>query len=178
MSVTVPVLAEPNLGRSQRSVRLQLHWSAASGASVPTLTWINPSSSPRHLVEAQGSAALSTLTQAKIDDLLGSTNEIIASTAFGTTAMASNNTIGWVVDCGGQVDSVELCVARACVAASAAAATKLGKGTKTALTDVLAPGVDCYVTASGNLAGRINITAIASGTCTGFVQVIVNAILK
>ena len=45
------------------------------------------------------------ITQAQVDDLLGSTNEFVIGTIFGATAMGTN-AIGLILDCDGQVAAV------------------------------------------------------------------------
>lgn len=178
MGVTVPVLTEPNLGRSQRHVRLKLPFTVATGASVATIAYLGTGNTPNLLVEGGLAGSQAILTQAKIDSLLGSTNEVVASIAFGATAMAADNTVGFVLDCGGQIDSVELVRVEGITSAGGAAAGRIGVGTKTALTNAAITNPQVFVTASGNLAARANLTGISATGAVGYCVFEIDAILK
>lgn len=177
MSVTVPVMNEPALGRSQKCVWLKFPFVVATGSAVADVSYLDVSDAPRHLVEAS-SGTLITLTQANIDALLGSTNEVVASAMFGSTAMAANNAVGGVIDFGGQLAHVDSVRVAATKTAGGSATTQLGKGTKTALTDVAITDPQVYVTSSGNLAFRLAQTGLASGTSVGHILLEVQAYLK
>jgi len=178
MSVTVPMLSDIGLARSQRHVKITLPFSVATGASVATIAYVGTPSTPRVLVEGGLAGSQAILTQTLIDSLLGSTNEVIASAAFGGTAMEADNSIGFVLDCGGQIDSVDLVTVEGTITAGGAAAGRIGKGTKTALTNAAITDPQVFVTASGNIAGRAKITDISATGSIGYCVFDINALLK
>lgn len=119
---------------------------------------------PEFIVEKGLAGSQVKLAQAKIDALLGSTNEVLEAGIFGSTAMAANDTLGFVLDCDGQIDKVESVQALVDIGA-AGAVPGLGYGTKTALTDAAFTNPEVYVSATGNIAGRVlytNITAVGT----------------
>ncbi len=126
---------------------------------------------PDMLIEKGLAGSQAILTQAKIDAMLGSTNEVVASGTFGTTAMAADNTFGFVLNCSGQIDRVDL-VDAVVDLSSTGAIPGLGQGTTTALTDAGFTNPECFVSASGNIAVRCLYTNIvATGTTAiGFVK--------
>lgn len=179
MSTTVPAFTEANLGRSQRHTVIRIPLVVATGSIAASISYLDTTETPQILWDGGiGAGTLTTLTQANIDSLLGSTNEVVASAAFGSTAMASGNTIGFVLNCGGQIDHVDHVRVLGTVAAGGSATTVVGKGTSTALTNVAITDPQVYVTASGNLAGRVNISQISSGTSAGYCIWEIHSVLK
>ena len=178
MSVTVPMLTDIGLARSQRTVKIKLPFSVATGATASTVAYLTTENSPNILAEAGLAGSQAILTQAKIDNLLGSTNEVVASIAFSATALEADNTIGFVLDCKGQIDSVDLVRTEATVTAGGATIGRIGKGTKTALANAAITDPQVFVTASGNLAGRAKLTGIAATGAIGYCVFEIDAILK
>lgn len=99
-----------------------------------------------------GTATGGTLSQDTIDALLGSEDEVIAATAFGATAMGID-AFGFVLNCGGQVASLQ-----ALIFAETAAAEAIVIPSGSAMPDTLTNGA--YLTSEGNIAGRIIITGL------------------
>ena len=178
MSVTVPMLADIGLARSQRHSKIVLPFSIATGSTVATTAYLGTANTPRVLVEGGLAGSQAILTQTAIDALLGSTNEVIASAAFGGTALEADDTIAFVLDCGGQIDSVDLVTVEGTITAGGAAAGRIGKGTKTALTNAAITDPQVFVTASGNLAGRAKIADISATGSIGYCVFEINALLK
>lgn len=126
-------------------------------AGVPAIIG---SESPKILIERGLAGSQVELTQANIDSLLGVASDVDASLAFGSTAMVANNTLGFVLACDGQIESVD--VARLYVAG--ASALSLVEDIA-ALPDSAFTGLEILVTPAGNIAGRyqeLNITAAGS----------------
>ncbi len=173
MTATNPVLTNSALAYStSRHTVITIPIQFTAG--VPTF---KTTEKPDGLIELGLAGSQAILTQAKIDTLLGSTNEIVATGTFGTTAMAADNTFGFVLDCDGQIDRIDLveCVVDM---TTTGAIPGLGWGTKTALTDATFYNPECFVSASGNVAVRVTYTNIvATGTTAiGFVKL--HALLK
>lgn len=178
MTTTVPCLYNDSLARAQKHAVIRLPFAIATGAIVAAVTYVGDRV-PQILVEPGiGAGTLTVLTQANIDALLGSSSEVVASTAFGATAMVSGTTLGWVLDCGGQIAAVDAVKAWGTITAGGSATTQLGKGTTTALTNAAVTNPQVYVTASGNLAGRVTMANLVSGTSVGYCVFEINAILK
>lgn len=126
-------------------------------AGVPTILGVE---TPKILIEKGLAGSQVELTQTNIDDLLGVAGDVDADVAFGSTAMVANDTLGFVLACDGQVESVDL--ARMYV--SGASSLSLVEDV-TALPDSAFSGLEVLVTPAGNIAGRydeLNITAAGS----------------
>ena len=126
-------------------------------AGVPTILGTE---APKILIEKGLAGSQVELTQANIDDLLGVAGDVDAATAFGSTAMVANDTLGLVLACEGQVKSVD--VARMYIAG--ASALSLVEDVTT-LPDSAFTGLEVLVTPAGNIVARydeLNITAAGS----------------
>jgi len=178
MSTTVPVFTESGLARSQRRTTISLPFAMATGTGVNTFTFLRTADTPKVLAEGGTGSALTAITQDTVDALFDSTNEVVVSAAFGTTAMVDNDTVAFVLDCDGQIDNVNLVKVSATIATTGTASTKYGEGTKTALTNVAITAPQVFVTANGNLAGRANITNISAAGSAGYCVFEIDAILK
>lgn len=141
--------------RQYKSAELQKHQfeelrfviKLASG--VPSLSPAS-NASPIILGTATNTAPL---TQAGIDAFLGSSSEVVAATAFGSTAMGTDS-LGFVINLNGQAAE---CIS---VEGTLYDSTVIGKGavaSTSALTDALSTAV--AATSSGNVYGRV----VASG---------------
>lgn len=173
MTATNPVLKNTALGHAcGRSVTVRLPFSLTAG--VPAF---EGDAKPDILVEKGLAGSQAILTQTLINTLLGSTNEVVASACFGTTAMAADNTLGFVLDCDGQVDSVQSVRAFVDIT-STGAIPGLGYGTKTALTDASFTNPEVYVSASGNIAGRVLYSNITASGTAGRLVVEMDVVLK
>lgn len=162
----VPQLWETGLARSQYDHLHILHYALTAGSGVNSAALVRSNQPARALCEGGTGSALTSITQATVDALLGSVNEIIVTTAFGTTAMVDNDTYALVLDCGGQVRDVGFA---ACLLSIAGAGTfTLGTGTYTALTNATFTGVQTYVTALGNIGARVTLTNAAAAATAGF----------
>lgn len=153
------------LARSQDDVTLELVFSLTAAAGVNFATYIGPAQ-PQILIEGGTGSALTTITQATVDALLGSTNEVIVANAFGTTAMIDNDTYAFVLNCGGQVKSGFYVSTRIDIAGTISSQDSVT--TTTALTNVSFAGTQVYVTANGNLAGRVDFTNVSAAATAGY----------
>lgn len=99
------------------------------------------------------------LTQAAIDAFLGSTSEIVAATAFGSTAMGTDS-LGFVINLGGQ--AAGLLAMEATLYIAEAEITEGVTGVTTALTDALTTAVS--ITTAGNIYGRAVLTGFDAGS--------------
>lgn len=173
MTATNPVFKNTALGHAcGRAVTVRLPLTITAG--VPTFEGV---AKPDLIVEKGLAGSQVLLAQAKIDTLLGSTNEVVESGIFGTTAMAADNTLGFVLDCDGQVDSVQSVRAFVDIT-STGAIPGLGYGTKTALTDASFTNPEVYVSASGNIAGRILYADISASGTAGRCVIEMDVLLK
>lgn len=115
---------------------------------------------PHILIEKGLAGSQVILTQDNIDELLGTEQEVTASLAFGSTAMVADDTFGLVLDCGQQVESVEMARGYR----SGASLLSLVEAS-TSLPDSAFTGLEVLVTGAGNLVVRYqetNITAAAT----------------
>lgn len=173
MTATNPVFKNTALGHAcGRAVTVRLPITIAAG--VPSVESV---AKPDILIEKGLAGSQAILTQTLINTLLGSTNEVVASACFGTTAMAADNTLGFVLDCDGQIDSVQSVRAFVDIT-STGAIPGLGYGTKTALTDASFTNPEVYVSASGNIAGRILYADISASGTAGRCVIEMDVLLK
>jgi hypothetical protein len=173
MSATNPAFQNTNLAYAcGRYVDLVLPFSIAAG--VPSYAGTEK---PDILVEKGLAGSQVILAQAAINTLLGSTNEVVEAGIFGTTAMAANDTLGFVLDCDGQIDRIDHVEAMVDIS-TAGAIPGLGFGTKTALTDAAFTNPEVFVSASGNIAGRILYTNITATGTAGRLVLKCRALLK
>lgn len=106
----------------------------------------------------------SDFTQSAIDALLGTTNEFIAGTAFGSTAMGTD-ALGLVLNLQGQSAVVSQCYMEVKVAiAGTAAETLIVKGQTSALPNTLASPARMQIGANGNLAAQVVLTGLDAAT--------------
>lgn len=98
------------------------------------------------------------LTQTAIDAFLGSTNEVVAATAFGSTAMGTDS-LGFVINMGGQAASLIAMEATLWLTSEVQDGVT---GTTTALTDALSTAV--CITSAGNIYGRAVLTGFDAGS--------------
>ena len=150
------VFTDSQLGRYQVD-RENITLAVLITAGVPTIIG---TAKPKILIEKGLAGSQVELTQANIDDLLGVADDVDAATAFGSTAMVANDTLGFVLACEGQVESVD--VARMYVAG--ASALSLVEDVTT-LPDSAFTGLEVLVTPAGNIVARydeLNITAAGS----------------
>lgn len=161
--ITVPVLNQESLAGAANLLRLQLPFALTAGTGVNSASFVGPVK-PRLLIEGGTGSALTTITQAAVDDLLGA-GQVVVATAFGTTAMVDNDTYAFVVDCGGQVESVY--AVQAVVNIAGTVGVSVGVGTKTSLANSVFTLTQVYVTPAGQLAGRITYTNISAAATAG-----------
>lgn len=109
-------------------------------------------------------------TQAATDTLLGSTNDILATTVFGSTAMGTD-AFGIILATGEQVSRVVYCQYSLWLATEVA---NCFAGTKTAPTDALTEVA--YCSPLGNIAVRVIPAGFDAGT--GILQVNLGVLLK
>jgi len=173
MGSTVPAFENDSLGRAQSYV-MQLRFALTAGTGVNTASYIG-ADAPQILVEGGTGSALTTITQAAVDALLGS-GQIVVATALGTSAMVDNDTYAIVVKTDGQIKDVKGAVAHVNIAGTAG--VKLGVGTKTALTDAAFTGVNVYVTPAGDLLVRVNYTNVSAAATVGQLFVDIDVVLK
>lgn len=107
--------------------------------------------------------ATSALGQTTIDTLLGSTNEFVAATAFGATAMGTD-AFGFVFDLEGQAKYTDECYLEV-VGNVGGTAVALGvQGQTGALPNTLAAPARLQVSSAGNVAGQLVITGLDAAT--------------
>jgi len=111
---------------------------------------------PKMIIEKGLAGSQVLLTQTAVDDLLGVANDVDVATAFGSTAMVANDTIGFVIACDGQVESID--IARGDVDGTSALVEDV-----TSLPDSAFTGLELLVTPAGNLVGRYQKTNISAG---------------
>ena len=111
---------------------------------------------PKMIIEKGLAGSQVLLTQTAVDDLLGVANDVDVATAFGSTAMVANDTIGFVIACDGQVESID--IARGDVDGTSALVEDV-----TSLPDSAFTGLELLVTPAGNLVGRYQKTNITAG---------------
>jgi hypothetical protein len=172
MSATNPAFQNTNLAYAcGRYVDLVLPFSIAAG--VPSYAGTEK---PDILVEKGLAGSQVILAQTAINTLLGSTNEVVTATAFEATAMAADDTLGFVLDCDGQIDRIDHIEALVDIGAPGAV-PGLGFGATT-----LASGAftnpEMMVTASGNIAGRVLYTDLTASGTAGRLVVKCRALLK
>ena len=115
---------------------------------------------PKIIIEKGLAGSQVLLTQTAVDDLLGVASDVDVSLAFGATAMVANNTLGFVLACDGQVESIDIC--RGDVDGTSALVEDV-----TSLPNSAFTGLEVLVTPAGNIVGRyekLNITAGATNT--------------
>ena len=172
MTSTNPVLKNSALGyATNRNVVITLPFTLTAG--VPAFEGVEV---PEILVEKGLAGSQVILAQAKINTLLGSTNEVVTATAFESTAMAANDTFGFVLDCDGQIEKINSIEAYVDITTSGAI-PGIGFGS-TALATGSFSDPEAMVTASGNVAGRVKYTNITATGTSGRAMVKLHCILK
>lgn len=139
--------------------RLQFLWEI-TGAKAASI--VNPKFDATFGFDAPGSATAA-LGQTTIDNLLGSTNEVVAATAFGSTAMGTD-AFGFVIDMDGQIKSVKAATITSNVGASGATVTAVCEGQTSALPNTLPALARVQKTTGGNLAGQFVLANLDSAT--------------
>ena len=172
MTGTHPVLKNSALGYAvNRELVLTLPFHLTAG--VPSFESVEQ---PDILVEKGLAGSQVILAQAKINTLLGSTNEVVTATAFESTAMAANDTFGFVLDCDGQIEKINSIEAYVDITTTGAI-PGIGFGS-TALATGSFSDPESMVTASGNVAGRVKYTNITATGTSGRAMVKLHCILK
>lgn len=172
MTGTNPVLKNSALNYAvNREVVLTIPFTLTAG--VPAFEGVEV---PNILVEKGLAGSQVILAQAKINTLLGSTNEVVTATAFESTAMAANDTFGFVLACDGQIEKINSVEAYVDMTTSGAI-PGIGFGS-TALASGSFTNPEAMVTASGNIAGRVLYTNITATGTTGRAMVKLHCILK
>ena len=172
MTGTNPVLKNSALGYAvNREVVLTLPFTLTAG--VPAFEGVEQ---PAIIVEKGLAGSQVLLAQAKINTLLGSTNEVVTATAFESTAMAANDTFGFVLACDGQIEKINSIEAYVDMTTSGAI-PGIGFGS-TALASGSFTNPEAMVTASGNIAGRVLYTNITATGTSGRAMVKLHCILK
>lgn len=173
MTSTNPAFTNSGLAYAMaRQVELVLPFTITSG--VPAYAGTEK---PEILVEKGLAGSQVILAQANIDSLLGSTNEVLEAGIFGSSALVADNTVGFVLDCDGQIDRVDHVECLVDIGATGAV-PGLGFGTKTALTDAAFTNPEVYVSADGNIAGRVLYANISAAASSGRFVLKMRAVLK
>lgn len=123
-------------------------------AGVPSLIGAEK---PKLLVEKGLAGSQVILTQTKIDALLGVSGDVDAATAFGATAMVANDTMAFVVDCGGQLAGADFGIAYQNRTSDGAVDIPLSSLPNSAFTDL-----EFLITPAGNLVCRYQDTAVSA----------------
>jgi len=124
---------------------------------------------PRALVAYDNGTAP---TQADIDALLGSTNEFVQATVFGSTALGTN-AIALILDCDGQIAAVNGIEIRSVLGTTQAAQV----GPSVAIADTLPTNPRVAVSALGNLAIQAVLSGLDAAT-TGLLLIRIHCELK
>ena len=173
MTATNPVFKNSALGyATNREVVIALPFTLTAG--VPAFEGVEV---PAILVEKGLAGSQVILAQAKINTLLGSTNEVVTATAFEATAMAANNTVGFVLNCDGQIEKINAVEVYNDVTATGCETVVLGYGS-TALATGAFTVAQAMVTASGNIAGRVFATDVSATGTAGRSMLKLHCILK
>jgi hypothetical protein len=99
MSSLVPVLINDALARSQNKANFELAWNLVASTGQNVATYIG-SDVPQIIIIPGGSTLP---TQAVVNSLLGTQNDVIVGAAFGPTAMVADDTYGFILACDGQI---------------------------------------------------------------------------
>lgn len=169
---TTPQLWNSNLSSSQNNHRLTIPFTITAGVVAYAGTEV-----PDILMEKGLAGSQAILTQTLIDALFGTTSEVVATTAFGTTAMAANDTLGFALKTNGQISKINHVEAFVDITTTGAI-PGLGFGTKTALTDAGFTNPEVYVGASGNVIGRLNYTNVTATGTSGRGVIHMHCVLK
>lgn len=162
---TLPLLVSDALGRHQGYfLNLFFAISAAKtiafiGSDVPQATFG---------FDAPGSATAA-LGQTTIDNLLGSVNEVLAATAFGSTALGTD-AFGFVLACEGQIKEVKSIRVLSNIGTGGADVNASAAGQTTALPNTLPAFARVQKTSGGNIAGQVVLTGLDAATA-GLVQI-------
>ena len=168
-------LYNEKLANADRSL-IVLPFTLTAGSGVNTAAYLEAGYKPDLIIEGGTGSALTAITQTTVDALLGSTNEIVVATALGTTGMVDNDTYACVVNCNGQVQEVGLIE---CTLDIAGTLTHyVAAGTKTAFTNATFTGIQCYVTALGNILIRLTATNCSAAATAGHLIVKLYAKMK
>jgi hypothetical protein len=124
---------------------------------------------PRALVAYDNGSAPS---QADIDALLGSTNEFVQATVFGSTALGTD-AIALILDCDGQVASVSGIEIKSVLGTTQAAQI----GAPVALADTLPANPRVAVSALGNIGVQAVLTGLDAAT-SGLLLIRIHCDLK
>lgn len=170
------VIKQSALATHNQTEPIWLKFSLTAGSGTCVAASLNASNAPLMIVEGGQGSTMVNLIQANVDALLGSTNEVLAATAFGSTAMVDNNTFGGVVDCGGQLSFVDSVVAFVDIAGTSG--VECGKGTTTAFANSTFTGCNVFVTTNGNLAFRITYTNVSAAATAGYLFIQMQAKFK
>ncbi len=108
-------------------------------------------------------------TQAAIDALLNSTNEVLAATAFGSTAMGTD-AFGFVLNCLGQVRAVRSMTVATNIGVGGATVSCVCAGQTSALPNTLPALARVQTTSGGNIAAQFVITGLDAAT-SGLLQI-------
>ena len=172
MTGTNPVLKNSALNYAvNREVVLTLPFTLTAG--VPSFEGVEQ---PAIIVEKGLAGSQVLLAQAKINALLGSTNEVVTATAFESTSMAANDTFGFVLACDGQIEKINTVEAYVDITTSGAI-PGIGFGS-TALATGSFTNPEAMTTIHGNIAGRILYTNITATGTSGRAMVKLHCILK
>lgn len=154
MSNIQPTTLSNDMLEQGQSVAVDLLISVASG--VPTITPVGNKTASAVLL---GTSAAAPLDQTTIDSFLGITGDIVAATAFSSTALGTD-AMGFVINMKGQAKSA-IALEYSLYAATVVVDGKLA--TASALTSALTSAVT--VSAGGNIYGRVVASGFDAATC-------------
>jgi len=176
MSTSItPLIGNLRLAQSQDRILLRLPFILTAGTGVNTARYCEIEQ-PGFLIEGGTGAALTAITQASVNELLGNVGDVNVAATFGTTAMVDNNTYGFVVACSGIFRSLPFCEVNLEIAG--VVTTQLSVPTKTPLTNVSFTGTQIFLTPAGNIAGRVQLTNISAAATVGYIFIKLSAELK
>lgn len=172
MSTIVPLLDNEALARHQ-TTPLRLSFTI-TGAKTATIQGPNPFQATFGF-DTPGSATAA-LGQTTIDNLLVIPNEVIAATAFGSTAMGVD-AFGLVVLFNNQLRAIRSMHVSSNIGSGGATVDTWCAGTTTALPNTLPALSRCYITSAGNLAAQFVLAGLDAAT-SGTIQIDLDVELK
>jgi hypothetical protein len=175
------ILIDSDLTYSQSFETIKLIFSITDHADNAAFAWAGNNLPPQHLVAgATVTTGGTSITQAEINALLGSTDEFEIAKIFGTTAMVADNAMGFVLNCKGQVKNVSSVRATvSLVDGTCVSLNGIGTTSELADADFTATPAEVEVSPEGNIAGRLYLTNLSLATSgPGFVTIEMDAIFN
>lgn len=176
MAGSAPILRNGELSLGTPDYYLTLQYVLTAGTGVNTAALVEPQKVISQAIGMGTGSALASLSQTLCDQAMGEVSGVVATTIFGTTAMADNNTAGGVLGLSGQVAKLGVCEAKLNIAGTITQYQV--QATTTALTNGAFTGLQVYISAEGNLAWRLTATDVSAAATAGFLVLTFPVFLK